>query len=263
MSDITIRQMLEAGIHFGHQTRFWNPKMAPYIYGARNKIHIIDLEKTLPLYLKALAFIKNIVLNKGKILMVGTKTAAQSILLEEAQRCDMPYVAYRWLGGMLTNYKTIRQSIKRLKELEEIFNQNLFVGLTKKEILRLTYEKNKLERALGGIKNMRGLPEALFIIDVQYEHIAVAEARRVGIPIIGVVDTNSNPENADYIIPGNDDAMRSIKFYLSHLADAILEIRASQQNEIDLEKKDAAELDKETPPLLSEFLKEELHEVSK
>lgn len=223
MANVTMRQMLEAGVHFGHQTRFWNPKMAPFIYGARNKIHIINLEKTLPLYKIAEKFVRSIAANKGKILFVGTKHSAQETILVEARRCGMPYVAHRWLGGMLTNYKTIRQSIKRLKELEAMVNTDAFTGLTKKEVLDLTRENEKLERSIGGIKNMGGLPDALFVIDVGYEHIAISEARKLGIPIIGIVDTNSNPDHADYIIPGNDDATRAVQLYISNMADTIID----------------------------------------
>jgi small subunit ribosomal protein S2 len=232
MTTVTMRQMLEAGIHFGHQTRYWNPQMAPYIYGARNKIHIINLEETLTRFRESLAFIKNIVSNKGKILIVGTKNAAQETVMKEATRAGMPYVAKRWLGGMLTNYKTIRQSVKRLKDLEAMFASNQFSGLTKKEVLNLTREKGKLEDSVGGIKNMGGLPDALFVIDVGYEHIAILEARKLGIPIIGVVDTNSNPNDVDYIIPGNDDAIRAIQLYLGTIADLIVETTGGNVNEI-------------------------------
>lgn len=223
MSKLTISQMLEAGVHFGHQARFWNPKMAPYIYGTRHKIHIINLDKTFKLFEEALQFVSRVASNGGKILFVGTKRCAQQPIAVEAQRCGMPYVSQRWLGGMLTNYKTIRQSIKRYKALEDMFANNAFIGLTKKEILNLTRERTKLEASIGGIKNMGGLPDALFVIDVGYEHIAVAEARKLGIPVIGIVDTNSNPEQADYIIPGNDDAIRAINLYLSVITDTIIE----------------------------------------
>jgi small subunit ribosomal protein S2 len=219
--------MLKAGVHFGHQTRYWNPKMGEYIYGSRNKIHIINLEKTLPLLQDAFNFVGKIASNKGKVLFVGTKSAARDIIKEEAERCRQPYVNHRWLGGMLTNYKTIRQSIRRLKELESMFEKQVFGRLVKKEILELTREKAKLERSLGGIKNMGGLPDALFIVDVGHENIAIAEANRLSIPVIGVVDTNHSPAGVSYIIPGNDDSLRAIKLYTQCIADAILEGRAS------------------------------------
>ena len=224
---VSMRDMLKAGVHFGHQTRYWNPKMESYIYGSRNKIHIINLEKTLPLLQDAYNFISKTASNKGKILFVGTKTAARDIMREEADRCRMPYVNHRWLGGMLTNYKTIRLSIKRLKELEAMFEKNNFGRLVKKEILELTREKNKLERSLGGIKNMGGLPDALFIVDVGHENIAITEANRLGIPVVGIVDTNHSPDGVNYVIPGNDDSVRAISLYAKCFADAILEARAS------------------------------------
>lgn len=224
---VTMQDMLKAGVHFGHQTRYWNPKMGRYIYGAQNKIHIIDLGKTLPLFQDALNFISSIAANKGKILFVGTKYAAQDRVTEEATRCKMPYVNRRWLGGMLTNYKTIRQSIKRLKDLEIMFDKTSFGKLNKKEILNLTREKNKLLNSLGGIKNMGGLPDALFVIDVGHEKIAIAEANRLGIPVIGIVDTNNDPDNVNYVVPGNDDSSRAIRFYTQCVADTILEARAS------------------------------------
>ncbi|EKD70016.1 MAG: hypothetical protein ACD_46C00671G0004 [uncultured bacterium] len=224
---ITIQDLLKAGVHFGHQTRYWNPKMGSYIYGSRNKIHIIDLGKTLPLFQDALNFIGGIAAKKGKILFVGTKYAAQDLIQQEAERCKMPYVNRRWLGGMLTNYKTIRQSIKRLKELEAMFDSGKFGRLTKKEILGLEREKAKLLISLGGIKNMGGIPDALFVIDVGHEKIAVREANRLGIPVIGVVDSNNDPDGISYIIPGNDDSTRAIRYYTSSVADAITEARAS------------------------------------
>ncbi|MDH5571775.1 MAG: 30S ribosomal protein S2 [Gammaproteobacteria bacterium] len=227
MSDVTMRQMLEAGVHFGHQTRFWNPKMAPYIFGERNKIHIINLEKSLPLYNEAMNFIGSLAAKKGKILFVGTKRAAQKIISEEADRCGMPYVNHRWLGGMLTNYKTVKQSITRLKKLEAMKAEGNFAGLNKKEILNLDREQEKLERSLGGIKNMNGLPDALFVIDVGHESIAIDEAVKLGIPVIGVVDSNNKPNKVDYIIPGNDDAIRAITLYAQGVSAAILEGRAS------------------------------------
>jgi len=222
-----MRDMLKAGVHFGHQTCHWNPKMASYIYGSRNKIHIINLEKTAPLMSDALNFIGSLASKKGKILFVGTKSAACNIIREEALRCRMPFVDHRWLGGMLTNYKTIRQSIKRLKELEAMFEKNAFGRLNKKEILQLTREKAKLDRALGGIKNMGGLPDALFVVDVGHEKIAVAEAKRLSIPVIGIVDTNNSPDGISYVIPGNDDSVRSIELYAKAVADCVLEARAS------------------------------------
>jgi len=224
---VTMQGMLKAGVHFGHQTRYWNPKMASYIYGSRNKIHIIDLGKTLPLFEDALNFISSTAANKGKILFVGTKYAAQDIVQEEAERCQMPYVNRRWLGGMLTNYKTIRQSIKRLKDLEAMFESGKFGRLTKKEILNLDREKAKLMNSLGGIKNMGGIPDALFVIDVGHEKIAVREANRLGIPVIGIVDSNNDPDGVSYIIPGNDDSTRALRFYTSTIADVILEARLS------------------------------------
>jgi small subunit ribosomal protein S2 len=224
---VSIQDMLKAGVHFGHQTRYWNPKMASYLYGSRNKIHIIDLGKTLPLFQDALNFLSGIAAKKGKILFVGTKYAAQDIVQEAAESCKMPYVNRRWLGGMLTNYKTIRQSIKRLKELEAMFESGKFGRLTKKEILGLTREKDKLMTSLGGIKNMGGIPDALFVIDVGHEKIAVREANRLGIPVVGVVDSNNNPDEIAYVIPGNDDSTRAIRFYAQTVANTILEGRAS------------------------------------
>ncbi len=221
MTQVTMKQMLEAGVHFGHRTRFWHPKMADYIYGSRNKVHIINLEKTLPLLKDALNVVSRIAAQKGKILFVGTKRAAQDIIREEATRCGMPYVNHRWLGGMLTNYKTVRQSIKRLKDLEVMKSTGGFDKLIKREALQLFREMEKLENSLGGIKDMGGLPDALFVIDVGYEHIAVAEAKRLGIPVIGIVDTNHAPEGIDYIIPGNDDSMRAIQLYASVMSEAI------------------------------------------
>lgn len=221
MTQVTMKQMLEAGVHFGHRTRFWHPKMAEYIYGSRNKVHIINLEKTLPLLKNALNVVNRITAQKGKILFVGTKRAAQDIIREEATRCGMPYVNHRWLGGMLTNYKTVRQSIKRLKDLESMKSTGGFDKLIKREALQLGREMEKLENSLGGIKDMGGLPDALFVIDVGYEHIAVAEAKRLGIPVIGIVDTNHTPEGIDYLIPGNDDSMRAIQLYASVVSDTI------------------------------------------
>ena len=227
MSNVSMRLMLEAGVHFGHQTRFWNPKMAEFIFGARNKIHIVNLEKTLPLYNDAVNAIGKIAANRGTILFVGTKRAARNTVLEEADRCGMPYVNHRWLGGMLTNYKTIRQSIQRLMDLEEMSTGGGFARLTKKEALGLRREMEKLEKVLGGIKNMKGLPDALFVIDVGHEEIAVNEANKLGIPVFGIVDTNNSPDGIDYVVPGNDDAIKAIRLYAQGVADAIIEGRAS------------------------------------
>jgi small subunit ribosomal protein S2 len=224
---VSMQDMLKAGVHFGHQTRYWNPKMGTYIYGSRNKIHIIDLGKTVPLFQDALNFISSTAAKKGKILFVGTKYAAQDIIQQEAERCKMPYVNRRWLGGMLTNYKTIRQSIKRLKELESMFDSGKFGRLTKKEILGLEREKNKLLISLGGIKNMGGIPDALFVVDVGHEKIAVREASRLGIPVVGIVDSNNDPDGISYVVPGNDDSTRAIRYFASSAADVVLDARAS------------------------------------
>jgi small subunit ribosomal protein S2 len=242
-----MRQMLEAGVHFGHQTRYWNPKMAPYIFGERNKIHIINLEKSLPLAREAYAFVKALTADGGKILFVGTKRAARDAVATQAARCEMPFISYRWLGGMLTNFKTIRNSVKRLKDLEQMATEGTFDGLTKKEILGLSREQEKLERSLGGIKDMNSLPDALFIIDVDHEDIAVKEARKLGIPVVAVVDTNCSPDSVDYVIPGNDDAMRAISLYASLLADAVLDGRASLP-EVALGEDDFVELDEDGKP---------------
>ena len=222
-----MKEMLEAGIHFGHQTRYWNPKMADYLFGHRNKIHIINLEKTLPLFQEALNFVGKLAAERGTVLFVGTKQAAQQIIKEEAQRCEMPYVNLRWLGGLLTNYQTVKQSIKRLQELEERKAAGGLEKMSKKETLHLERELEKLERNLSGIKDMNGWPDALFVLDVGYEDIAVSEARKLKIPIVGVVDSNNNPEGIDYVIPGNDDAIRSIRFYARGIADAIIAGRVS------------------------------------
>ena len=222
---VTMREMLKAGVHFGHQTRYWNPKMGKYIFGARNKIHIVNLEKTLPMFNDAMTFIEKLATGKNKILFVGTKRSASKIIKEQAARCNMPYVDHRWLGGMLTNYKTIRDSIKRLRDLETQAEDGTFEKLTKKEALMRTRDLEKLERSIGGIKNMGGLPDAMFVVDVDHERIAISEANKLGIPVIGVVDTNSSPEGVDYIIPGNDDAIRAIQLYLGTAADCILRAR--------------------------------------
>jgi len=240
-----MRQMLEAGMHFGHQTRYWNPQMQPYLFGQRNKIHIINLEQTLPLFKDAMNFIGRLTAGGSKILFVGTKRAARAVVAEEAKRCGMPYVNHRWLGGMLTNFKTIRQSIKRLKELESLTEDGaLEARFNKKEQLNLRREMEKLDRSLGGIKNMHRLPDALFVIDSGHEHIAVAEARKLGIPIVAVVDSNNNPKEIDYIIPGNDDAIRSIRLYVQGASAAILESRAAAARavvEAEPEEEEAAE----------------------
>ena len=222
---VTMRDMLEAGVHFGHKTRYWNPKMRSYIYGARDKIHIIDLEQTLPLFDNAMKLLSYTTAKRGKVLFVGTKRAARDVIKEEATRCGMPYVDHRWLGGMLTNYKTVRKSIKRLKELEAMFEKGTFGIRTKKEILTLEREKNKLECSLGGIKDMGGLPDMLFVIDVGNENIAVTEANRLGIPVIGIVDTNNSPDGVNHIIPGNDDSIRAIRLYVGSADDKIFQGR--------------------------------------
>ncbi|MDY7024790.1 MAG: 30S ribosomal protein S2 [Pseudomonadota bacterium] len=225
MANVSMRDMLKAGVHFGHQTRFWNPKMAEYIFGARNKIHIINLEHTVSALNDALQFINSEASKKHKVLFVGTKRAAQKIIAEEAERAGMPYVNHRWLGGMLTNWKTIRQSINTLKELEQQKEDGTLHRLTKKEALMKTRELEKLERSLGGIKDMGGLPDVIFVVDVDYENIAVAEANKLGIPVVGVVDTNSDPDSIDYVIPGNDDAIRSVQLFVRAVADACIEGR--------------------------------------
>ncbi len=233
MSTVTMREMLEAGVHFGHQTRFWNPKMAPYIFGERNKIHIVNLEKSLPLYNDATNFLGRMAANRGTILFVGTKRAAEEVVAREAQRCGMPFVDRRWLGGMLTNFGTVKESIKRLKELESLIESGGLDHVSKKEGLSLQRELAKLERSLGGIKDMNGLPDVLFIIDVGHEKIAVREAVKLGIPVVGVVDTNNNPEAVDYVIPGNDDSIRAIEIYVRGAADAILEGRQAAQLQLE------------------------------
>ncbi len=227
MSTISMRDMLEAGVHFGHQTRFWNPKMAPYIFGDRNKIHIINLEHTVSLYQEALNFIGGVAARRGRILFVGTKRAARQVIREEAQRCGMPFVDHRWLGGMLTNFRTVKQSIQRLKELEAMHQDGRFERLSKKEGLMMQREMDKLERSLSGIKDMPGLPQALFVIDVGHERIAINEARKLRIPVIAVVDTNNSPEGVDYVIPGNDDAIRAIRLYAQGVAEAVSTGRAT------------------------------------
>ena len=222
MTQVSMRDLLQAGAHFGHQTRFWNPKMDQYIFGARNKIHIINLEHTVPAFNDALTTVQRLAEKKNQVMFVGTKRAAGKIIEEHARRCGMPFVSHRWLGGMLTNYKTIRSSIKRLRELEEQEANGTFAKLTKKEALMRSRMKDKLERSIGGIKEMSGLPDVLFVVDVDHERIAVTEANKLGIPVIGIVDTNSDPDGVDYVIPGNDDAIRAVKLYVTAVADAVL-----------------------------------------
>jgi small subunit ribosomal protein S2 len=248
MANVTMRQMLEAGVHFGHQTRYWNPKMAPYIFGERGKIHIVNLEKTLPLFDAAMNYIGSMVANGGTVLFVGTKRSAQAAIREHAARCGMPYVNHRWLGGMLTNYKTVRQSIKRLKQLETMESDGSLDRLSKREALMLRREQEKLERSLGGIKDMNGIPDAMFVVDVGYEKIAVSEAVKLGIPVIGVVDTNNSVEGIDYVIPGNDDAIRAINLYVESAANAVESGRMniarispdSEDEFVELDERDAA-----------------------
>ena len=247
MADVSMRRMLEAGVHFGHQTRFWNPQMAPYIFGERNKIHIINLEQTVPLLQQALTFVRGVVADGGTVLFVGSKRAARQAIAEEAQRCGMPHVSQRWLGGMLTNFKTIRQSIKRLGELEEMTAEGSNRDFTKREVLKLSRERDKLERALGGIKKMEALPDAIFVIDVGHEEIALREAGKLGIPVIAIVDTNCSPEHIDYPVPGNDDAMRAIKLYAESIADAVLDGKASIP-EVPTGEDEFVELDEEGKP---------------
>jgi len=227
-----MRQMLEAGVHFGHQTRYWNPKMAPYIFGHRNKIHIVNLEKTLEMYNRAVHYVRQLAANKGTILFVGTKRQARDIIREEATRSGSPFVDYRWLGGMLTNYKTVKQSIKRLKDMEQMVQDGTLERLPKKEQLHFQREQSKLERSLGGIKDMNGLPDAMFVIDVGYQKGAVQEANKLNIPVVAVVDSNNSPDGVDYVIPGNDDSNRAITLYVRGMADAVLEGRSQIIQEI-------------------------------
>lgn len=240
-TNVTMRQMLEAGVHFGHQTRFWNPKMAQYIFGSRNKIHIINLEKTLPLFVGAQDYVRRLTANKGNVLFVGTKRQAREIVREEASRAGAPFVDHRWLGGMLTNYKTVKQSIKRLEDKRAALELAGDSGFNKKELLDMQREVEKLERSLGGIKDMKGLPDAIFVIDTGYQKGAVVEAKKLGIPVIGVVDTNNSPEGIDYVIPGNDDSSRAIRLYARGIADAVLEGRAQSLQEIVAAEPAAAE----------------------
>jgi small subunit ribosomal protein S2 len=228
----TMRQMLEAGVHFGHQTRYWNPRMAPFIFGHRNRIHIINLEKTAALFGDALTYVRKLAANKGTILFVGTKRQAREIVAEEAARAGMPYVDHRWLGGMLTNFKTVKTSLKRLKDMEAAIQDGSLERMSKKEALSFSRELEKLQRSLGGIKDMNGLPDALFVVDVGYQKIAIQEAKSLGIPVVGVVDTNNSPEGIDYVIPGNDDSARAIRLYARDVADAILEGRSQVIQEI-------------------------------
>ena len=245
MANILMRDLLKAGAHFGHQTRYWNPKMGKYIFGARNKIHIINLEHTVPAFNEALALVQKLASNKNKVLFVGTKRAAGKIMAEEATRAGQPHVTHRWLGGMLTNYKTIRASIRKLRELETQTADGTFEKLTKKEALMRTRQMEKLEKSIGGIKDMGGLPDALFVIDVDHERIAIQEANKLGIPVIGIVDTNSNPDGVDYVIPANDDAIRAIKLYSAAIADAVLEGKAgdvvAKDEFVEVEGEQAAE----------------------
>ena len=229
---VTMRQMLEAGVHFGHQTRFWNPRMASYIFGQRNKIHIVNLEKTMVKYNEAMDFVRKLAANRGTILFVSTKRQAREIIAEEGQRAAMPYVDERWLGGMLTNFKTVKQSIKRLKELEAMVEDGSIERLPKREALTVTRELEKLQKSIGGIKDMGGLPDALFVIDVGYHKIAITEAQKLGIPVVAVVDTNHSPEGVDYVIPGNDDSSRAIRLYARGVADAVLQGRSQVLQEI-------------------------------
>lgn len=252
MSNVTMREMLEAGVHFGHQARYWNPKMAPYLFGQRNKIHIINLEQSLPMYGEAVNFLSKLAAKKGKIMFVGTKRTAQNVIQEEALRCGMPFVNRRWLGGLLTNYQTVKQSINRMKSLEAREADGTLEKMSKKDQLRHKRELEKLSRGLSGIKDMGGLPDALFVVDVGYENIAVSEAMKLGIPVVGVVDSNNSPDNIDYIIPGNDDAIRSIRLYAKGIADAILDSRAAIAHVGAGKEDDFVELDESGEPIVQE-----------
>jgi small subunit ribosomal protein S2 len=253
MSNVTMREMLEAGVHFGHQARYWNPKMAPYLFGQRNKIHIINLEQSLPMYGEAVNFLSKLAAKKGKIMFVGTKRTAQNVIQEEALRCGMPFVNRRWLGGLLTNYQTVKQSINRMKSLEAKEADGTLEKMTKKDQLRHKRELEKLSRGLSGIKDMGGLPDALFVVDVGYENIAVSEAKKLGIPVVGVVDSNNSPDNIDYVIPGNDDAIRSIRLYAKGIADAILDSRAAIAHVGAGKEDDFVELDESGEPIIQEI----------
>ncbi len=248
MPQVTMRQMLEAGVHFGHQTRYWNPRMAPYIFGARGRIHIINLEKTLPLFNDAMNFVSGLAQKRGTLLFVGTKRSARDAIKEDAARCGQPYVAARWLGGMLTNFRTVKQSIARLKEIEAMSTDGRFEKLVKHEVLQLGRERDKLERSLGGIKDMGRLPDALFVIDIGHEDIAIQEAKKLGIPVIAVVDTNYDPTLVDYAIPGNDDAIRAVQLYTSAVADAVLEGKAASPT-VAVNNDEFVEMDAEGNPI--------------
>ena len=252
MPQITMRQMLEAGVHFGHQTRYWNPKMGPYIFGARSKIHIINLEKTVPLFNDAMNFISGLAQKRGTLLFVGTKRSARDAIIEEARRCGMPYVSARWLGGMLTNFRTVKQSVARLKELEAAETDGTWEKLVKHEVLHLQREREKLEKSLGGIKDMNGLPDALFVVDIGHESIAIQEARKLGIPVVAVVDTNYDPNLVDYAIPGNDDAIRAVQLYARAAADAVLEGKAATPISAASGTDEFIELDEAGNPVVSE-----------
>ena len=247
MSSVSMRDMLQAGVHFGHQTRFWNPKMSQYIFGSRNKVHVINLEHTVPAFNEALEILRVEAAKGNQILFVGTKRAAQKIVKEQAERCGMPYVSHRWLGGMLTNYKTIRASIRRFRELETQEADGTFDKLTKKEVLMRTRMKEKLENSIGGIKDMNGLPDILFVVDVDHERIAINEANKLGIPVVGIVDTNSDPDGVDYVIPGNDDAIRAIRLYVSAMADAVAEGQSNSSAAVDLNE--FVEVDEASAPV--------------
>jgi len=247
MTSVSMRQMLEAGVHFGHQTRFWNPKMAPFIFGERNRIHIINLETTLPLYLEAADFVKQVVSDGGRVLFVGTKRSAREAVAREAARCGMPYVTHRWLGGMLTNFKTIRQSIRRLAEIDEMAANGLLEQRSKREAQMVRREREKLDRSLGGIREMEALPDVLFVVDVGHENIAIHEAQKLGIPVVAIVDTNCSPDGISYVIPGNDDAMRAIELYAGGIADAVIEGRATLP-EVPVGEDEFVELDEEGKP---------------
>jgi len=252
MPQVTMRQMLEAGVHFGHQTRYWNPRMAPYIFGARGKIHIINLEKTLPLFTDATNFVSGLAQKRGTILFVGTKRSARDAIKEEAVRCGMPYISMRWLGGMLTNFRTVKQSVSRLKEIETMATDGSFDKLVKHEVMGLLREKEKLDKSLGGIKNMSALPDALFVVDIGHENIAVLEAKKLGIPVVAVVDTNYDPSLVDYAIPGNDDAIRAVQLYTRAIADAVLEGKAAAPMTAATAKDEFVELDAAGNPVAKE-----------
>ena len=256
MTEITMRDMLAAGVHFGHQTRYWNPKMSPYIFGSRNSIHVINLERTLPALEESLAYVRSLAARKKKVLFVGTKRAAAKVIREQGERVGMPYVDQRWLGGMLTNYKTIRQSIRRLTDLEEQAEAGNLELLTKKEALQKRRLMAKLERSLGGIKQMGGLPDALFVVDVEFERIAVSEANKLAIPVVGVVDTNSDPEGVDYVIPGNDDAIRAVRLYVTAVADAILDGKNQGSEDIGIDEFVEVEATEEPDEVIADVLPE-------